>query len=230
MRVAGSVSLLKQLMKRPSQRLWCWLHSRAQLKMCICEEFSPRTPVEPGWLVGERENLVWNTWAWNGPLEWHPEKPGLDFGKQSRRCSCALHPVLCILSSYTGSLPGSGSEKSTLWAHDPQGLAGGGNLGGAEHAVWNNWGGGIFFLLGSVKSLIYGFHSAPGLQIIPLSKQSNSWMLILQIKLTLAAFVHRGIHQGLPSPQHVSPLIRMRCECAAQPPGFLKGMLRPKET
>lgn len=34
-------------------------------------------------------------------------------------------------------------------------------------------------------------------------------MLILQIKLTLAAFVHRGIHQGLPSPQHVSPLIGM---------------------
>lgn len=35
-------------------------------------------------------------------------------------------------------------------------------------------------------------------------------MLILQIRLTLAAFVHRGIHQGLPSPQHVSLLIGMR--------------------
>lgn len=51
-------------------------------------------------------------------------------------------------------------------------------------------------------------------------------MLILQIKLTLAAFVHWGIHRGLPSPQHVSH----SSACLSQPLGFLKGLLRPKLT
>lgn len=51
-------------------------------------------------------------------------------------------------------------------------------------------------------------------------------MLILQIKLTLAAFVHQGIHRGLPSPQHVS----RSSACLSQPLGFLKGLLRPKLT
>lgn len=51
-------------------------------------------------------------------------------------------------------------------------------------------------------------------------------MLILQIKLTLAAFVHQGIHRGLPSPQHVS----CSSACLSQPLGFLKGLLRPKLT
>lgn len=51
-------------------------------------------------------------------------------------------------------------------------------------------------------------------------------MLILQIKRTLAAFVHQGIHRGLPSPQHVSP----SSACLSQPLGFPKGLLRPKLT
>lgn len=62
-------------------------------------------------------------------------------------------------------------------------------------------------------------------------------MLIWQIKLTVAAFVHRGIHQGLPSPQHVSPLIGMQvpapwiCERRAPPqtdlgsPTTIKGLV-----
>jgi hypothetical protein len=52
-------------------------------------------------------------------------------------------------------------------------LLSGGNLGGAEHAVQNNLGGRIFFPPASVKSLIYGFHSVPGLQIIPLSRHGT---------------------------------------------------------
>lgn len=51
-------------------------------------------------------------------------------------------------------------------------------------------------------------------------------MLILQIKLTLAAFVHQGIHRVLPSFQHVS----RSSACLSQPLGFLKGLLRPKLT
>lgn len=51
-------------------------------------------------------------------------------------------------------------------------------------------------------------------------------MLISQIKLTLAAFVQRGIHQGLPSPQHSCPSF----ECKTQPPEFVRGALRPHAT
>lgn len=104
-----------------------------------------------------------------GPgTEQHQAKPGVDLGKRSGN-AWALRPVPLH------RLP----ARQALRAADrlsapPRGLASGGNLGGAEHAVRNNSGGGIFFLLGSVKSLIYGFLSGPGLQIIPLSKQPNS--------------------------------------------------------
>lgn len=64
-----------------------------------------------------------------------------------------------------GSSGGRGSlPRGPLFEHLPApGLVTDGNLGGAEHAVQNNLGGRIFFLLGSVKSLIYGSHSDPGL-------------------------------------------------------------------
>ena len=164
------------------------------------------------WLkpVNERENFAWSKQAWNGPLDRQQAKPGLDLGTWSRRCSYAL---LCSSqSAHTSSWLGwcSGLQELHRLNTSHRRLTSGGNLGGAEHAVENNRGGGIFFLLGGVKSLIYGFHSGPSLQIIPLSKQLNSWMLILQIKLTLAAFVQWGIHQGLPPPQHVSPLSNAR--------------------
>ena len=196
--------------ERPSRCLWCLdarrtfehvFHRVSVLSWALAEWLKP---------VNERENLAWSKQAWNGPLDQHQAKPGLDLGKWSRHCSYAL---LCsIPSPYTSSRLGwcPGLQELHRLNTSHQGLTSGGNLGGAEHAVGNNWGGGIFFLLGGVKSLIYGFHSGPSLQIIPLYKQSNSWMLILQIKLTLAAFVQWGIHQGLPPPQHVSPLIVMQ--------------------
>lgn len=67
--------------------------------------------------------------------------------------------------SATGCLRRQGLfAKSPLFGHLPApGLVTDGNLEGAEHAVENNLGGRIFFLLGSVKSLIYGSHSDPGL-------------------------------------------------------------------
>lgn len=112
--------------------------------------------------------LSGNPWAWNGPLEQHQANPGLDLRKQSGPRSGALHPGLLQRLNARLRPP----EAHHLSTASPR--ARGGNLGGAEHAVQNNLGGGIFFLLGSVKSLIYGFHSGPGLQIIPLSKQANS--------------------------------------------------------
>lgn len=104
--------------------------------------------------------------VWNRLPEQHQGKPGVDLRKKvhtaQERCTGPLQKLIPNLR-----LPELHHRSTLPRAH-------GGNLGGAEHAVRNNLGGEIFFLLGSVKSLIYGFYSGPGLQIIPLSMQSNS--------------------------------------------------------
>ena len=92
--------------------------------------------------------------VWNRLPQKHQGKPEVDLRKQSTHHSGALHPV--PLQKLTASLR---LPELHRWSTPPR--ARGGNLGGVEHAVRNNLGGEIFFLLGSVKSLIYGFYSGP---------------------------------------------------------------------
>lgn len=112
------------------------------------------------------KTLPGDRWAWNGAA---PSKTRSGSWEAKRQCLGTLHPV-----PFHKLVARQALREAHRLSTPPRGLASGGNLGGAEHAVRNNLGGMIFFLLGSVKSLIYGFLSGPGLQIIPLSKQPNS--------------------------------------------------------
>lgn len=57
MRVAGSVPLLRRLMKNPPHAFDTGAHLRA-FQMCICGEFCRGTPAEQQRSLGEKENLA----------------------------------------------------------------------------------------------------------------------------------------------------------------------------
>lgn len=136
--------------------------------MRICGELSPGTPAElpSGGGRTTRKALPGARRAWNGAA---PSKTRSGSWEAKRQCLGTLRP-----GPSHKLIARLGLGEAHHLSTPPRGLASGGNLGGAEHAVRNNLGGVIFFLLGSVKSLIYGFLSGSGLQIIPLSKQPNS--------------------------------------------------------
>lgn len=94
--------------------------------------------------------------ARNRPESSTKENPEQILGSKARAAQ------LCTGSPFAGTPhrpggPRGPSSEGTL----RRVRARGGNLGGAEHAVGNNLGGEIFFLLASVKSLIYGLYSRP---------------------------------------------------------------------
>lgn len=92
MRVAGSVSLLRQLMKDPPNAFDADALSSTFL-MCICGEFSPGTPAEqPSRGGGEArgKTLPGARRAWNGAA---PSKTRSGSWEAKRQCLGALHPV-----------------------------------------------------------------------------------------------------------------------------------------
>lgn len=147
--VARSKSLLRPQIKHPPNAF-----DEYSSTFETCKAWEPQqSVVDLGW----REIPAWNS----SGLKWATEavegKTWIGFRNRDRRCNKTLQQG--------ASERGRGSSpRGTLFEHLPaSGLVTGGNLGGAEHAVQNNLGGRIFFLLGSVKSLIYGSHSDPGL-------------------------------------------------------------------